>query len=87
MVSWLPYLLDLKLLLSFRHVATCAGFGVLHLRRRSSICHLDVGHDGCVCGVLLGGVVVIGSELQGVACCAVKPILMSVEGCCGLCED
>jgi len=45
-MSWIPYLLDLELLLSLRHVAACTGFGVLHLGRSSRICHLDVGHDG-----------------------------------------
>jgi len=59
-MSWLVYLLDLELLFPFCHIAACAGFGVFHLRRSSSICHLDVGHDGCeVCGVLVGGVAVL----------------------------
>jgi hypothetical protein len=49
-MSWLSYLLDLELLLSFR-IAARAGFGVLQLRR---IGHLDVGHGCEVCGVLLG---------------------------------
>jgi hypothetical protein len=70
MMSWLPYLLDLEFLFPFRHIATCTGFGVLHLGRSSRICHLDIGHDAFeVCGVLLGGVVVFNSELQGVRCC------------------
>jgi hypothetical protein len=71
MVSWLLYLLDFELLLSFRHITACASLGVLHLGRRSGICHLDVGHDGCeVCGVLRGGIVVFSSELQDAVCCA-----------------
>ena len=81
MVSWLPYLLDFELLLSFRHITACASLGVLHLGRRSGIRHLDVGHDGCeVCGVLRGGIVVFSSELQDAVCCA---MLISVvrNGC------
>jgi hypothetical protein len=70
-MSWLPYLLDLELLFSFRHITACTGFGVLHLGRSSRICHLDVGHDAFeVCGVLLGGIVVFKLELQGVMCYA-----------------
>ena len=86
MVSWLPYLLDFELLFSFRNIAARAGLGVLHLGRRSGICHLDVGHDGCeVCGVLRGGFVVFSSELEGAACCA---MLISVvrNGCSDLGE-
>ena len=78
-MSQLSHLLDLELLLALRHIAACTGFGVLHLGCGSGICHLNVGHDGReVCGVLRGGIVVLSAELQGVVCCAIRLMFVSV---------
>ena len=45
----MPYLLDLKLLLSVGSFSTCAGFGALDLGRSTCIGHLDIGHGWVDC--------------------------------------